>query len=424
MRRRICTGLLVLCLLAGLLSAAQAAGSGFSDVPEDHWAAGDISRASSSAWVEGIGGGLYVPERTLTAVEFLTMMTNTFFQDELETVRPSGSAWYAACWAVVQQQGLLDGTAVQGEDGLYQELNRYDMAQIIFNVISVKGIPVSSGVVHGIQDESSIPSSYQEAVFAVYQLGILTGKEGDRFAGEDTMTRAEATAVLCRMYDTMKQNQKPEPEQTPEPTETPELTPEPTQALESTPTPKPTRTPAPVHIDPPPNRRPTPAPPAPSIEPTPSPVTPSEEPSPSPVTPSEEPTPSPVTPSEEPTPSPVTPSEEPSPSPVTPSEEPSPSPVTPSEEPSPSPVTPSEEPTPSPVTPSEEPSPSPVTPSEEPSPSPVIPSEEPTPTPTTSSSASPIASVSGADPISAVIRSIDVMNIDYVMATIHFLAQH
>ncbi|MCI8478875.1 MAG: hypothetical protein HFE97_11200 [Oscillospiraceae bacterium] len=233
MRRRICASLLVLCLLTGQLPAAQAAGSAFSDVPENHWAYSYIDRANSASWVKGIGGGIYAPDRTLTAVEFLTMVTNAFFRPELETVQPSSSKWYAACWAVTQEKKLHRGTFIQDEADLSQEINRYTMAQVIINALYASGASIPSGTVSGILDVNKIPVNFQAAVFAAYQLNILTGKSGGDFAGEDTLTRAEAAAVLCRMADAMTGGQaSPTPAPTATPTPTPTATPKPTTSSE------------------------------------------------------------------------------------------------------------------------------------------------------------------------------------------------
>ena len=66
MKRYLC----VLLMLAWVLSSAPALAAeapSFSDVPEDYWARESIERAAREGVVQGTGGGLFSPERPLSA---------------------------------------------------------------------------------------------------------------------------------------------------------------------------------------------------------------------------------------------------------------------------------------------------------------------------------------------------------------------
>lgn len=86
------------CLMVGLAPRALAGGSIFEDVPEEHWAVGYIGYAYMREWVDGIGGGLFAPNRTLSEAEFLTMTVRAMFPETLEKVSVTDSKWYAPYW--------------------------------------------------------------------------------------------------------------------------------------------------------------------------------------------------------------------------------------------------------------------------------------------------------------------------------------
>ena len=203
MKRQLSRVLLALALLTSLLSPALAKDAGFTDVPASHWASAYIQKAYDAGWVHGMGGGKYEPSGALTRAQFLTMVTNAFFTQEVEQASaPDGSPWYAACWSVAQANGLHTGASFQSLGDLPKQISRYDMAQVIVNTLSGQGLSASADDAQSaqgeMQDWSSVPAGYRDAVSGAYALGILNGRNGS-FDGEAAMNRAEAAAVLCRM---------------------------------------------------------------------------------------------------------------------------------------------------------------------------------------------------------------------------------
>ena len=113
-------------------------------------------------------------------------------------------------------------------------------------------------------DANSISSEARKYVAVALERGLVSGYEDNTFRGQDSISRAEATAMLWRAYQYGNDNKTfdnitPVQEVTPVPAITP--------APESTPTLRPTSTPRPTE-------EPTPTP-APTLEPT-------EEPTPTP----------------------------------------------------------------------------------------------------------------------------------------------
>ncbi len=231
----------LMALVLALCLTAPALAAGFTDVPDSHWASGYIQRAYEEDWVHGMGSGKYAPAGTLTRAQFLTMVTNAFFSDDLDKVSvPDGSPWYAACWSVAQANGLQTGTSMERLSDLTDSVSRYDMAQVIVNTLSGEGISASDSEARAaqaaIRDWSGVPAGYRDAVSGAYALGILNGRNGS-FDGTATMNRAEAATVLCRMDDAISGAQTPDT-QTPD-TQKPETqTPETQTPAQNTSTPE------------------------------------------------------------------------------------------------------------------------------------------------------------------------------------------
>lgn len=184
----------------------------FSDLPTTHWAYPYVSKAAKLGWVAGTGNGQYSPSASLSNSQFLTMLTRVFFNDDLEAWKgDTGGQWWTPYCDVALTNGLVEGTAVgtshQQSGGwtaqIDQSVSRYDMAQMMYNLLSDKGLLGKITGVYSaknrISDWSSVPAQYQTAVATCYAAGLLAGNEHGAFDGESTLTRATGATVLCSL---------------------------------------------------------------------------------------------------------------------------------------------------------------------------------------------------------------------------------
>ena len=209
MKKRILSLALSVCLCAGLSAPARAAGPTFSDVPASHWAYSHVERAAENGWVNGIGNGKFGVDQQVTYGELALMLGRSIYPELIDWYGgdPEEVAWYVPCLAVMAGMGLDNGTPLDNnlEGAALQPINRYNMAQILFNFLK-DGSKVPSydaaAVQASIGDWASIPSNYQEALMAVVSADIITGVDSKgTFNGNGYMTRGQAAVVLCRMYD-------------------------------------------------------------------------------------------------------------------------------------------------------------------------------------------------------------------------------
>lgn len=195
--RRLAAGALSIALAVTMLSTtAFAASVKFTDVPSSHWASSSISEMADKGIMSGIGNNLFAPSNTLTGAEFVTMIVRHFYEDKLGT---EGEKWYSEFMDAAKSANILTGTNVTAEG----TINRYDMAQLMYNVLKAEGITTSSlSDTSKVADWSAVPSTYRDAVSVCYNMGMLTGVDNKgTFNGTGVMDRAQAAVVMDRLLE-------------------------------------------------------------------------------------------------------------------------------------------------------------------------------------------------------------------------------
>ena len=200
--RRLAAGALSIALAVTMLSTtAFAASVKFTDVPSSHWASSSITEMADKDIMSGIGNNLFAPSQQLSNAEFITMLVRQFYSDKLGA---EGSTWYAPFMAAANSANILTGTNVGSNENLATStINRYDMAQLMYNVLKAEGInttPLSD--TSKVADWATVPSTYRDAVSVCYNMGMLSGVDSKgTFNGTGAMDRAQAAVVMDRLLD-------------------------------------------------------------------------------------------------------------------------------------------------------------------------------------------------------------------------------
>ncbi len=251
---------MVLCL--SLAVPAMAAEPAFTDVPDTHWAYDAVEEMAKQGVVGGVGDKKFAPGLKVGYSDFSAMMARLFFVEELKK-HTDTTYWWQPYTDTLLEAGALDNTRAKA---FYERLeynwdkvateapmSRYEMAQVMYNVVKLKNVPVpSEGVLKKAQQEipdfADVPTKYADAVTAMYAMDCIKGTGDGSFQGDLEMDRAQACVVLVRLQQKMETEPTPEATPEPVPTPTPETTPEPvpTPTPETTPEPTPTPTPEPT----------------------------------------------------------------------------------------------------------------------------------------------------------------------------------
>ncbi|MCI7151315.1 MAG: S-layer homology domain-containing protein [Flavonifractor plautii] len=201
-KKRFLAGSVSIALAVTMFSTtAFAASVKFTDVPDSHWASSSITEMADKGIMSGIGNNLFAPSQQLSNAEFVTMLVRQFYSDKLGT---EGSTWYAPFMAAAKSANILTGTNVGSNENLATStINRYDMAQLMYNVLKAQGIATSSlSDTSKVADWSAVPSNYCDAVSVCYNMGMLTGVDNKgTFNGTGVMDRAQAAVVMDRLLE-------------------------------------------------------------------------------------------------------------------------------------------------------------------------------------------------------------------------------
>ena len=210
--RRTISLLMALTICTTLFSvAASAAAKDFTDVPGSHWAHAQIAAAVEDGITSGYADGTFKPAASVTNAHFSAFIARAFFPSGIkayEQRNPNGEWWNSSVYTL-EANNIYAGTKMGDaarEDGSYaavlnQPINRYDMAQVMYNVLKLNVNTMPEGSKTGIGDWSSIPAGYQDAVSVCYALGVLNGQADGTFGGSNSMNRAQGCVVIARLKD-------------------------------------------------------------------------------------------------------------------------------------------------------------------------------------------------------------------------------
>ena len=209
--RKITAAMLVLSFSIGLFAGSALAAT-FRDVPEESWAYEYVERAAANGLVNGYGDGDYGIGDKVKNSQWSKMVVSLLFSDDYTV--DGESFWWSGWMSAAHQNGVLEGTTVADgyleaaqvweNDAVEAYINRYDMAQVIYNAAKIMQWDTgdTENIEASIPDWSGVPAKYREAVKYCYASGFILGMDDKgTFAGAETMTRGQAAAVLCRMLD-------------------------------------------------------------------------------------------------------------------------------------------------------------------------------------------------------------------------------
>lgn len=182
----------------------------FKDVPQNHWAYQSIEKAYQDGLVKGThqdkqsGESYFSPNKVLTVAEFLTILGRGLYPEMMERYQDGTKAWYYPAETLAKEYDLLEDVVVS--DIATQQINRYDMATIIYNILHQFGTELPKEEEIKAKDlkigdyETIKAGKNRKQVETVFYYGILTGlDEAGTFGGEKKTTRAQATLIYYKM---------------------------------------------------------------------------------------------------------------------------------------------------------------------------------------------------------------------------------
>ena len=159
-------------------------GTGFTDVPASHWAAGGIAYAVENGLMTGTSRTTFAPAAPTTRGMMMTILAR---QDGVST--SGGGTWYEKGMAWAKENGISDGSAPNGS------ITREQLAVMLYRA---SGADAGSAELSAFADSKAVSSWAAEALSWAVEQGVITGKKGNLLDPGGTASRAEVAVMLQR----------------------------------------------------------------------------------------------------------------------------------------------------------------------------------------------------------------------------------
>ncbi len=208
--------------------SAYAAKNKFPDVTNENypWAIDAIESMADDGIVKGYEDGTFLPAKTVSKLESLVMISRILGTDAEENERIKESSWDIYGDDVAQYElpygeeeiayllvkGILTTDELEeyiGEDNRDDALKRYEVATLLTKALDAEK-SIKTEIIGNLEyiDNSDIPANAKKYVAYVSEIGLMQGMEDNRFAPNDTVTRAQASLVLYKLQSMTEYNYK------------------------------------------------------------------------------------------------------------------------------------------------------------------------------------------------------------------------
>jgi hypothetical protein len=172
----------------------------FSDINR-HWANSFIERAVLEGFVSGYTDGNFWPNRTVTRAEFTVMLAKALHlvSDGETAFRDTAAipAWARQSVTAVVASGIVSGY----DDGTFRPQGAMIRTEAAVIAVRAVGLQALIEAETPFADNAAIPTWAKRYVAVAYESGLIVGKNGNRFAAQDSLTRAEAVVILLGILD-------------------------------------------------------------------------------------------------------------------------------------------------------------------------------------------------------------------------------
>ena len=167
----------------------------FTDVSTSDWYYDELLEAKSLGLIEGLGDNKYNPTGNVTLAEVITMavrIKNRLGGANTEiTVSPVGK-WYNSYITFAVNSGLIK---MNDFDDFERNATRAEVAYIFANVLGDTDTSKNT-IIPDVNEDTK----FCNEIHKLYALGILKGDTNGNFRPDDSITRAEAAAILLRVH--------------------------------------------------------------------------------------------------------------------------------------------------------------------------------------------------------------------------------
>lgn len=174
----------------------------FADI-SSHWAKRTVEIMAARQIADGVTENEFAPDSTVNRAEFAALLTRILGLPTAATAAftdVAEDAWYKDEVSAAAAAGIIEGDA--GNFRPAAPVTRQEMAIMILRAYQAAGLtaPAASAGTP-FTDNGEVADWAQDAVAAVYGLGIIEGNSDGTFAPAAEATRAEGLTMLLRLMD-------------------------------------------------------------------------------------------------------------------------------------------------------------------------------------------------------------------------------
>lgn len=193
---------------AGAFVASTESAETFSDMGQAAWATDAVNALSALGIVHGTGNGGFSPNANVTREQFSIMLVSgvslyqTTLNSPFEDV-PKESPFYPYV-ASAYRAGAVKGVS-EKSFGAKNAISRQDLAVMAYRGLTLSGVKlpkVRDRVLFA--DDAQIADYAKEAVYAMYEAGLISGVGDGRFDPQGNATRAAAAQITNGMVRQVK----------------------------------------------------------------------------------------------------------------------------------------------------------------------------------------------------------------------------
>ncbi len=175
----------------------------FNDVSENSWYFAAVNFVNEQGLFGGIDTRVFAPDRPMSRAMLVMVLARLNGADLSIFSNPTfadtqNNSWYAAAVAWSVANGIVQGLG-KGRFGPDQEITREQMCVMLIRYCRLAGIQLpSAAVADPFADDGAISEWSRESINMARQLGLIEGKDGNRFDPQGYLTRAEAATLFMR----------------------------------------------------------------------------------------------------------------------------------------------------------------------------------------------------------------------------------
>jgi spore germination protein YaaH len=201
--------LLVVAMIAALAVPAHAV-SGFTDIPAGSALTAEVEKANAYGLMNGYNSDTFGYSDPVTRVQFVTVLgrmmgwftgaqtQGSHITSAMQLPESLNAAYTSAIDLAIQHDTIDTDAAFRPNDAI----TRGEMSEMLVRALGLKGAAQ-------IEETQSLPftdvTSRKGYIAVAYQIGMTNGMTASTFAPDNRSTRAQAAAMLVRIYEKLNQ---------------------------------------------------------------------------------------------------------------------------------------------------------------------------------------------------------------------------